>query len=521
VSAVLASARQFPAVWWRALAMLAALLVAILMLYRGTALAVMHVWETVATFNHGYAVIPIALWLVWRKRHILISQVPSPAPGWLVPMAAAGLLWLVGELAIANAATHFSVVALLVFAVPLVLGNAIGRTILFPLAFVFFAVPIGDFLMPPMMVWTADFTVWALRATGIPVFREGEQLVIPSGHWSVVEACSGIRYLMSSVMVGALFAYLNYRSLRRRVLFMLVAIAVPVVANWLRAYLIVLTGHLTNNQIAVGADHLVYGWVFFGIVVSIMFAIGIRWAEPEADVPLPITRRGALDTRLGSAWVAGAAALAVLSAPALALRSLDASMSSATPVLPAKLAVPAGWSDAAPPFARWSPAFKGAAAQRSFGFIAPDGQAVGLYVGYWRQQEGHHKLVSSENVIAGSEDALWRRIAQGELSVDAEAQSTRLRAETWRGSIFADTNGAPRMRTAQIYWINGTLTASAWQSKLWGGWHKLLGRGDDAAVLVFYTPLADGSDADTRLVQAVQALLPGMSRALQKVRDVD
>ncbi|TNY03004.1 archaeosortase/exosortase family protein, partial [Escherichia coli] len=70
------------------------------------------------------------------------------------------------------------------------------RRIAFPLGFLFFAVPFGDFLTPWLMERTADFTVVALRASGIPVFREGLEFIIPSGSWSVVQACSGIRYLM-------------------------------------------------------------------------------------------------------------------------------------------------------------------------------------------------------------------------------------------------------------------------------------------------------------------------------------
>ena len=104
--------------------------------------------------------------------------------------------------------------------------------------------------MPWLMESTADFTVSALVLTGIPVYREGHQFIIPSGAWSVVEACSGVRYLIASLMVGALFAYLNYRSMRRRWLFMGVALVVPIVANWVRAYLIVMIGHLSNNKLA-------------------------------------------------------------------------------------------------------------------------------------------------------------------------------------------------------------------------------------------------------------------------------
>ena len=124
--------------------------------------------------------------------------------------------------------------------------------------------PFGEFLLPVLMEYTANFTVTALRLSGIPVYREGLQFVIPSGSWSVVEACSGVRYLIASFMIGTLFAYLNYRSTRRRLVFMGVSIVVPILANWLRAYMIVMLGHLSGNTIAVGVDHLIYGWLFFG-----------------------------------------------------------------------------------------------------------------------------------------------------------------------------------------------------------------------------------------------------------------
>jgi exosortase A len=525
VSAVLVRPAPQPSAW-RAMAIaLAVALAAVLLLYRDTALGVVAIWERSGTFAHGYAVLPIALWLAWRKRDELLRVAPSPSAIWLLPLAAAGLLWLLGELAIVNAATHLALAALIVFSVAALLGTAAARVVLFPLAFVFFAVPIGEFMMPSMIVWTADFTVWALRLSGIPVFRDGEQLVIPSGQWSVVEACSGIRYLISSVMVGALFAYLNYRSLRRRLLFMGVAIAVPIVANWVRAYLIVMTGHLSDNRLAVGVDHLVYGWVFFGVVVGIMFAIGMRWAEPEAasagarSAPFPSLGDGAPARR--SAWPALAAVIALVAAPVVVVRALDAGLSTATPALPDTFAPATDWADAEPPFGDWKPTFRGAAADRRFAFARTGEPAVGLYVGYWRHQGAEDKLVSSENAIAGSEDERWRRTAVGELRIEAESLSARLRTETWRGSAFADASDAPRMRTAQVYWINGTVTASAWQAKLWGGLHKLWGRGDDAAVLVFYTPVVDGGDADARLAQAVRAILPPALAMLQRVRDAD
>src|SRR4029077_2223580 len=120
------------------------------------------------------------------------------------------------------------------------------------------------------------------RASGVPVYREANHFSIPSGRWSVVEACSGIRYIIASVMVGTIYAALAYSSMRRRALFIVASILVPVVANWLRAYLIVMLGHLSNNRIAVGVDHLIYGWVFFGIVMALLFWVGSFWQQDPA-----------------------------------------------------------------------------------------------------------------------------------------------------------------------------------------------------------------------------------------------
>ncbi|MBT9492894.1 MAG: exosortase A [Paucibacter sp.] len=246
---------RIPVAWRLALPAFLLLLAAVFWLYRDTALAMVEIWNRSETFAHAFVVPPISLWLIWRQRAVLANLNPSPSPGFLLPLIAAALLWLLGDLAVVNAATQLAFTAILVLLVPAALGWPVARAIAFPLGFLFFAVPIGEFMTPKLMEWTADFTVAALRLSGIPVFREGQEFVIPSGNWSVVEACSGIRYLMASVMVGTLFAYLNYRSLARRWIFVGVAIALPLIANWLRAYIIVMLGHFSDNKIATGADH--------------------------------------------------------------------------------------------------------------------------------------------------------------------------------------------------------------------------------------------------------------------------
>jgi exosortase/archaeosortase family protein len=95
----------------------------------------------------------------------------------------------------------------------------------------------------------------------------------------VVEGCSGVRYLIASITVGTLDAYLNYTELRKRILFVLLSIVVPIIANGLRAYMIVMIAHLSDGRLAHGIDHFIYGWVFFGLVILLLFWLGSFWRD--------------------------------------------------------------------------------------------------------------------------------------------------------------------------------------------------------------------------------------------------
>lgn len=491
--------------WRQALGVLALLLLATLLLYRETGLAMVSIWARSDTFAHAFLVPPIVLWLVWRQRQTLAQHAPAPAPAALALTASASALWLLGELAAVNVVTQAALVALLVSTVPVVLGWPVTRLILFPLGFLFFTVPSGEFLVPQLMEWTADFTVLALRLSGVPVYREGLQFIIPSGHWSVVEACSGVRYLIASFTLGTLFAYLNYQSSRRRLLFMLVALLVPIVANWLRAYLIVLLGHLSGNKLAAGVDHLIYGWLFFGFVMMLMFLIGARWAEPAP----PAGRRSAapapplLPARGARPWgnAAAAAGMAALLAwPPLTLWLLERSANAEPVQLAAPSALAADWQTVptgAPPF---KPAFQNPAAEINRSYRSRD-RTVGLYLGYYRQQDYEHKLVSSSNVLVLSSDPHWVRVGDGSRRLTLGAQPVALRTAELRPVALTGPFNSGRLVAWQLYWINGTLTASDYLAKAYSAFYRLSGRGNDAAVIVVYTADGQGGGADAVLAE--------------------
>lgn len=480
-------------VWRVSLLMLLALWAAVLVLYWPTASAMATIWWRSDTYAHGLVVPPAAVWLMWRKRAQLATVTPSPTVLGLLGMLGAALLWLAGDLVAVNAVTQFAFMALIVCAVPALLGWQVTRMLMFPLLYLFLAVPVGDFMLPHLMEWTADFTVAALRLSGIPVYREGLQFIIPSGSWSVVEACSGIRYLVASFTVGCLFAYINYQSLRKRLLFVGVAILVPLVANWLRAYMIVMLGHLSGNTLATGVDHLVYGWVFFGVVITIMFMIGARWADREPVAPAALhAPQSAVAGAVGARWgISAVLALLALGVPHVLNWQLQERVQQGEVQLQA-LAAQAGWQATTPP-AGWVPAYEAANAMSHSGWASPSGERVGMHVAYYRAQNYERKLVSSTNVLVRSKDEAWAQVSGGtahtQLGSDPlTVQRAELRAQ---GSVLnADLQ---RLVAWQFFWVDGRVTASPIQAKLWGAWQKFKGQGDDGAIVVIYTPASEGA----------------------------
>ena len=501
--------------WRAAFPVLVLALVWVGVCFAATARAMVETWAHTETYAHGFVVAPISLWLVWRMRARLREMEPRPSWPAIVLLAAAGFGWLLGQFGAVNALSQASFVAMLVLTVPAIVGVRIARALMFPLGFLFFAVPIGDFLLPTLMERTADFTVAALRLSGVPVYREGMLMVIPTGRWSVVEACSGVRYLIASLMVGTLFAYLSYAALWRRWVFVGVSILVPIIANWVRAYMIVMLGHLSNNRIATGVDHLVYGWVFFGIVMLLMFWIGARWKEPAAPAPAPAVRTADLS---GSARVTAAARPAIFwrLLPAVAVATLvwplvdsatGIGIGKAAPVL-APLEVP-GWQHAGRDDVPFIPQYKEASASLHE-TLRRDDAVIGLYVAYYRDQDARRKLVSSENVLVRSEDSTWR----------ATDRTTRRESIAGAPHPIVATQllgpGGQALTVWQWYWIDGTITSSDAYAKALTAWSRLRGRGDDSAAVIVYAPGTDSGRATGTLQAFIRDAWPAIAGVLAR-----
>ena len=259
---------------------------------------VFEIWYGNEIFNHGFFIVPGALYLIYLKRFDLLSKPIRTSPAALVVIIPALLLYVIGIAGDIQLFLHTATFTLLPSLIWLMIGTKAARTILFPLLFMLFSIPVGEQLIPYLQEIAADGSVSLLRLTGVPLFRSGLYIEIPQGRFLVAEACSGVSFFIASLVIGSLYAYLNLVSIRRRAVFVAISLIFPILANIVRVYGIILIAYWTDMEHAAGADHLIYGWFFFAFVVLCLLGIGelirdasqgvktkgkrrVRWSTPE------------------------------------------------------------------------------------------------------------------------------------------------------------------------------------------------------------------------------------------------
>ena len=287
-------------------------------LFRDTAGSMVDVWYNSRTFNHAFLVPPICGYLIWICRDRLAAHEPQPTFWGIVFIAVMATGWLIGSIASARVLEQFALIGMIDGLFLAVLGWRVAGAMAFPLFYLAFAVPFGNFMISPLQDLTAVFVVKALRVFGIPVYLEGIFLAIPTARFEVAEACAGVRFLIATIALGALFGFLTFRSYLRFSAFMVLSFIVPIVANWFRALGIVLIAHLTNSEYAVGADHIIYGWVFFSFVTIVLLSIGMMMREKTAseETPGPTGSVVSAGVRRTPGFIAGVTVVALLAASA-------------------------------------------------------------------------------------------------------------------------------------------------------------------------------------------------------------
>ena len=271
---------------WRTHLVAAALAgAAILALFARDAADIVGIWWNDSTYNYCLLIVPIIAWLVWQRLPELRQLVPAAWWPGLAVVGVGALGWLLGEASGVDFARQLGLLFMVEGAILACLGKAVARALAFPLFYALFLVPFGEEIVPFMQTVTARIAAVLLALSNVPAHLEGIFITTSAGYFEVAEACAGVKFLIAMAAFGALVANLCYRSWRRRLVFLAMAMVVPVFANGVRAWGTIYIAQLTSVDFAAGFDHVVYGFIFFAIVIALILGIGWRFFDRGVDDP--------------------------------------------------------------------------------------------------------------------------------------------------------------------------------------------------------------------------------------------
>ena len=349
------------------------------------------------TYTHGLLVALVSLWLVWRKRGDLQAAAIRPAR-WVIPvLLLVSLTWMVVAKAgiLTLHATLWPLLAWL--SVYAICGRRVALALSFPLAYLWFAVPIWDHLNGLLQGWTVVAVDLLNRITQVPASVQGNLVTIPSGQFEIASGCSGLHYFMVALAIAALAGELHHDRPRTRLMLVVLAAALALLTNWLRVYVIILAGHLTDMQhYLVRVDHYKFGWVVFALAMLVFFMV-VRRLPVNSAGGASLEARPARGRQLPGV-VGGLVAMVMLPVSSWAA---TAGKSDAVPA-PVDAPQRTGFSGPVSPSPAWRPVFKGPDAELRVAYVSAGGRVVDYYVNsYLRQSQSGELIGYSSRLVSG------------------------------------------------------------------------------------------------------------------------
>jgi exosortase len=254
-------------------------------------------WAAVDDYNHGFLVVPLALYFAWERRHDLRRATIRPSWWGVIPLALGSLALMIGRLGVELTAMRTSFVLALIGIQILLLGREVFQILAFPMLFLFFMVPLPQSLVNvvafPLQLIAADFAVETLHLLHIPALREGNIIHLADTQLFVADACAGLHSLMALGMLAVLFAYYFRKNRTEQVI--IVASAIPI-AIFVNAFRVALTGYLAHHMGSAAAQGLIHqteGFVTFGLAFGLLLVeawlLSVLWPSnsrrPRKAVP--------------------------------------------------------------------------------------------------------------------------------------------------------------------------------------------------------------------------------------------
>ena len=256
-----------------------------ILLYHQTIRELITIWSREEDYGHGFLIFPISLYLVWHKRGSLFDKPARPDSLGLVLLSLWALLYLAGTGAEISTFENSSIVVFLLGVILFIAGRDIAKTLLFPVLFLIFMLPVPSevytSLTNPLVLLTTTCSVHILQLFEVPVLQEGNLINLPNCSMEIILACSGMRSLISIMALALLMGYIFLSSNVERLVLLLFSVPVSLLGNIFR---ITATGFCTyyfSSYISQSRLHAIAGLSIFAVsfVCLLSLCLIILWIE--------------------------------------------------------------------------------------------------------------------------------------------------------------------------------------------------------------------------------------------------
>jgi EpsI family protein len=411
-SAAAPSASSAPLPWIFALWLAAALL------YWPTSRALAGFWNDTIdrAYTHGWLVLVSSLWLIVRDRRALAQLPLRGEPRALLALALLSAAWLWFWQAALQDLHLLLLPLLLLTGVVSSMGWRMARRLLFPIGFLYFAMPVWSDLVGVLQQLSIHANNALIWLTGLPAYISGDIVHEPAGSLEIADGCSGLHFFVVGLALAALYGRLSEDSLRWRITWLAMMGILAVLANWIRIFVIVVAAYATDMQTyLVRVDHYWFGWGVFVVCFALFLWLAER-VHPAARTASANSAKQALSqvSRPGAGSAPSRVSPLTALATLICLAALPAALFANTHLQTAATSElstswpnpPAGWEGPATVNASdWQPIYHGASLTAERRYRDTRGETVDVFLVAYRQQRQSGKLESYENSPLGENKA--------------------------------------------------------------------------------------------------------------------
>ncbi len=458
-------------------------------------------WSNSGTYGHSILLVPVCLYLCFKRILQYPSHIADPAFIASIPLALCAVILMVGYLADVVSLQVVAIVSMLPLSLWGLFGHRFFLCLFSTLFILVFTLPVWEVITYPLQMVTAQVSTAVLKLIGIPVFLENHYISIPSGDFDIERACAGLRYLLTSITLGYLYSYLNLITFTARSFMLLLFIMAGIIVNWVRVAIIIYIGHVTEMQHPMIKDHADFGWYLFIPVVVVLFLIG-HWLQgkenshrisEKADSE-SVTDNGVLTQK--NIFVIGFIVSIMISPIVISTYvkqnskpvpfDLESILSSLT-------------MQSAMPFTHdWKTTFHGADNELYSWYQTDIGDSTGFYMAYYASQTQGKEIINDLNLFFPFPQ--WKEISNQNIITRSNA--------TLNESVISP-DSSHKYLIWNSYYIAGQFVTSPVKGKFLQTWGLLTGR-PQALAVAFITEIMSGDveHSRTSLSQMADSIFP-------------